>query len=204
MTRRPTMLPAYAFQPSPNQSHRTVDDPTLLVVHYSASQNERGTLRWLRMVESKVSAHFFIGRDGAATQLVPLDRAAWHAGPSEWAGRRGCNDYSIGVELANAGLLVEPEYDGGSFALASSRDGERYHGPEPVLATLALRDGSTVRGWWEPYAEPQLAALERLIADLRAAGYAFELAGHDEIAIPCGRKIDPGPLFHWARFRGEP
>ena len=46
-----------------------------------------------------VSAHLFIDRQGRATQFVPLDYRAWHAGVSSWRGRPGCNAYSIGIEL---------------------------------------------------------------------------------------------------------
>jgi AmpD protein len=47
----------------------------------------------------RVSAHVLIRRDGAATQYVPFHRRAWHAGASQWRGRAGCNDFSIGIEL---------------------------------------------------------------------------------------------------------
>lgn len=46
-----------------------------------------------------VSAHLFIRRDGELIQFVPLHRRAWHAGQSEYRGRRRCNDFSIGIEL---------------------------------------------------------------------------------------------------------
>lgn len=47
----------------------------------------------------RVSAHFFIRRDGELIQFVPCGQRAWHAGASSWAGRERCNDFSIGVEL---------------------------------------------------------------------------------------------------------
>lgn len=47
----------------------------------------------------KVSAHFFIRRDGALIQFVPCNQRAWHAGVSHWQGRERCNDFSIGIEL---------------------------------------------------------------------------------------------------------
>jgi AmpD protein len=47
----------------------------------------------------KVSAHFFIRRNGELIQFVPCDKRAWHAGVSQWQGRERCNDFSIGVEL---------------------------------------------------------------------------------------------------------
>ncbi len=47
----------------------------------------------------KVSAHFFIRRDGELIQFVPCSQRAWHAGASSWQGREHCNDFSVGVEL---------------------------------------------------------------------------------------------------------
>ncbi|MDP2573796.1 1,6-anhydro-N-acetylmuramyl-L-alanine amidase AmpD [Vibrio penaeicida] len=47
----------------------------------------------------KVSAHCLIRRTGEIVQFVPFDKRAWHAGVSSFAGRKRCNDYSIGIEL---------------------------------------------------------------------------------------------------------
>jgi N-acetyl-anhydromuramoyl-L-alanine amidase len=47
----------------------------------------------------RVSAHFFVGRDGAIWQFASCDARAWHAGTSAWRGRENCNDWSIGIEL---------------------------------------------------------------------------------------------------------
>ena len=47
----------------------------------------------------RVSAHFFIRRDGELIQFVPCGKRAWHAGVSSWRGWERCNDFSLGVEL---------------------------------------------------------------------------------------------------------
>jgi AmpD protein len=47
----------------------------------------------------RVSAHFFIRRDGSLIQFVPCTQRAWHAGVSCWQGNERCNDFSIGIEL---------------------------------------------------------------------------------------------------------
>lgn len=49
--------------------------------------------------ELRVSAHFFIRRDGELIQFVSCGQRAWHAGASQWCGQERCNDFSIGVEL---------------------------------------------------------------------------------------------------------
>jgi N-acetyl-anhydromuramoyl-L-alanine amidase len=47
----------------------------------------------------RVSAHFFIRRDGSLIQFVSCNDRAWHAGVSSWRGRERCNDFSIGIEV---------------------------------------------------------------------------------------------------------
>jgi N-acetyl-anhydromuramoyl-L-alanine amidase len=47
----------------------------------------------------RVSAHFFIRRNGELIQFVSCDDRAWHAGASHYQQRDNCNDFSIGIEL---------------------------------------------------------------------------------------------------------
>jgi len=102
--------------PSPNFDDRPDCPIDLVVVHgISLPPREYGG-RWIDALftntlpaaahpyfsgihAARVSAHLLIGRGGEVTQYVPFDRRAWHAGESVFAGRRACNDYSIGIEL---------------------------------------------------------------------------------------------------------
>jgi AmpD protein len=102
---------------SPNHDSRPPGcEPTLLVVHsislpagnYGGDEVERLFCNRLDSGEHpafaelaglRVSAHFFVRRDGELVRFVPLERRAWHAGASRWRGRSRCNDISIGVEL---------------------------------------------------------------------------------------------------------
>jgi N-acetyl-anhydromuramoyl-L-alanine amidase len=57
----------------------------------------------------RVSAHFFVRRDGRVIQIVNTKRRAWHAGVSTWRGRENCNDFSVGIEVEGTGeLAFEP------------------------------------------------------------------------------------------------
>lgn len=60
----------------------------------------------------RVSAHFFLRRDGEVIQFVPVTRRAWHAGASSWRGRERCNDYSVGIELEGCDdtPFCDPQY----------------------------------------------------------------------------------------------
>jgi len=53
----------------------------------------------------RVSAHFFVRRDGQLVQFVSCLKRAWHAGVSSWRGRERCNDFSIGIELEGVDCL---------------------------------------------------------------------------------------------------
>jgi AmpD protein len=47
----------------------------------------------------RVSAHYFIDREGAVIEFVDPDLMAWHAGESTFEERVSCNSFSIGIEL---------------------------------------------------------------------------------------------------------
>lgn len=51
------------------------------------------------------------------------------------------------------------------------------------------------------FTDEQYAVLGRLVSAICAAYPVADFAGHSDIAVPAGRKTDPGPHFDWARFR---
>lgn len=102
--------------PSPNFNQRPLGEISLLVIHnISLPPGQFGTGKvqeffcnrldaqahpyFREIAGMRVSAHFLIGRDGAVTQFVSCLDRAWHAGISSFAGREGCNDFSLGIEL---------------------------------------------------------------------------------------------------------
>ena len=66
-------------------------------------KNELSALNRLTDYKSKVSAHYFIKRNGKIINLVPDLYEAWHAGKSNWKNIQSLNRYSIGVEIQNSG-----------------------------------------------------------------------------------------------------
>ncbi len=143
MTLHPTTLPANPdFDPagwlrlarrlpSPNCDDYSADTrPELLVIHnISLPPNEYGgdgverlftnTLDpaehpyYATIAHLRVSAHFFIRRDGELLQFVPITRRAWHAGVSNYCGRERCNDFSLGVEMEGSDFepFCDAQYD---------------------------------------------------------------------------------------------
>jgi N-acetylmuramoyl-L-alanine amidase len=159
--------------------------PELLVMHYTATHAASHAINYFRSPQAKASAHLVVDIDGAITQMVPFNRIAHHAGRSNWRSRSACNQYSVGIEIANPGPLRRK---GNAFVdTISSRpwDGgviEAFH-----------KNGSRDFTHWAEYPSAQLEAVEA-VAKAVVAHYSIkEIVGHDDIA-PL-RKIDPGPAF---------
>lgn len=110
-------LPAARFIASPNHDERPAGSKvTMAVIHnislppgqYGSHDVEALFTNSLApdahpyfagIYQNRVSAHFFIRRDGELVQFVPCLKRAWHAGVSCWQGRERCNDFSVGIEL---------------------------------------------------------------------------------------------------------
>ena len=91
--------------PSPNFGERRGgEQPSLVVIHYTAMDTAESALERLCSREYEVSAHYLIARDGRSFQLVAETKRAWHAGSGSWGGEGNLNSRSIGIELSNSGL----------------------------------------------------------------------------------------------------
>ena len=74
-----------------------------IIIHYTGMKNELSALNRLTDHMSKVSAHYFIKKNGEILNLVPDLYEAWHAGKSNWKNIQSLNRYSIGIEIQNSG-----------------------------------------------------------------------------------------------------
>ena len=177
------------FKESPNHAGPLV--PELLVLHFTAGRSAQHSVAWLANPRARASAHLVIAEDGAITQLVPFNRVAWHAGKSSFNGRAQVNQFSIGIELANPGNLHQ------TGSTWRTWFGEPVDS-ESVLAA-AHKQGGPVQGW-KIFTPAQLEAAIDVGALLVQTYRLKEVVGHDDIAP--GRKVDPGPAFPMARYRG--
>ena len=70
------------------------------IEHFFTNQLNSSVDPYFQKIKNiKVSSHFVINREGNLIQYVSCNKRAWHAGVSEWNGKKNCNDYSIGIEL---------------------------------------------------------------------------------------------------------
>ena len=134
------------------------------------------------------NAHLVIDRDGTVFQCRPFNRTCGHAGVSRWRDPRtkklytGCNDFSIGIENANAGDEERVAQKNSKLPLVQAK--HRNGGPEQK---------------WEAYPPEQLASVFRVVSLLMDRYKSVDITGHECIAPE--RKNDPGPAFPMEELR---
>ncbi len=84
---------------SPNRAVAPAHERMGVAFHHSELDFEATIARMLQP-ESRVSYHCLIDRDGRRCRLVPDQEIAWHAGVSQFLGRRNANDFLLGVAFA--------------------------------------------------------------------------------------------------------
>lgn len=133
-------MPFVNERPSPHHRSRQGKQITCIVLHADASPTVAGTISWCSDPRSKVSYHYLIGRGGAVYRLVQDDRAAYHAGVSEWRGEKNINDGSLGVCLSNrqdgAEEFAEEQLDAAALVVADLS--KRYAIPLLDITTHAV------------------------------------------------------------------
>ena len=168
--------------------------PTLIVLHDTAGQlDPKSSVRWFASDECPNSAHIVIERDGTITQCVPFNRRAYHCGISTFEGRANCNDYSIGIELVNPGIL---DKDGRAwFHKTNPKKLARGYNKAGLEYAETKYHG---KGWWMPYTQEQIAAVTNLCKAICGAYPGItDITTHWFIRWPLkpGDKIDTNPLF---------
>lgn len=179
------------FVDTPNKSGTI--NPLYLMVHYTAGTSFDSAVSWLSQKASKASAHFVIGRDGELVQMVALNRKAWHAGRSQWGELVYLNNYSIGIELVNAGKLHR------------RGDGKWVNWANHVIpdkeVALLTHPHETKEAGWHIYPETQLQKAIEVAAALNEKYEFRDILGHEDVAK--GRKVDPSPAFPMISFSSQ-
>jgi|GEM_PF-2193781 len=186
------------YLPSPNHSG-VMAYIDAIVDHDTASNplDPSGDIGWLRMPRAKASAHIVIDWAGKIYQLLPLNYAAWHAGPSALGSRRNYNAHSIGIEHDNPGYLDKTETPGvyrGVCTIDTNKN------PAFRVSAAPVQHNPKLLKYWLHYSEAQIAASAQLhLALKRAYPSIDEVVGHWQICP--GRKTDTNPVFPLARMR---
>jgi len=96
--------------PSPNYNERPENTKidTIVIHHTGSFSTLQGVASYFQDINSRVSAHYIIGKDGTIVQCVDERYRAWHAGVSSFLGKPDTNTYSIGIEILNNGDDKDP------------------------------------------------------------------------------------------------
>ena len=173
--------------------------PEIVILHDTAGRLEKGnSASYLANNTAKTSVHFVIERDGTISQLVPTNRAAWHAGQSSYHGRAACNDFSIGIELVNAGKMFKvgtAPLTARAWWKQTFTDGDGCDLAEAATA----EHGAAV---WMDYTPEQITAATMLLDALfRDIPTLRDITTHWYVSP--GRKVDTNPLFPLEAIRSK-
>lgn len=159
--------------------------PQGVTVHYSADRDLERVLQ--SDAQDGYCYHILIDRDGSVIQSCYFDQKTWHAGNARWKGLSP-NSSHVAICLLSWGRLTPgPNGDFLSWSGATVPAAEVASRPDNLTGQVAP---------WDIATPAQEAALEKACLWLMANGIqSSQIAGHDEVAIPKGRKDDPGGVL---------
>ena len=91
------------YSPSFNYKKRISKKIKFIIFHYTGMKSESVAINRLTNIQSEVSSHYLIKKNGDIVKLVPDLYIAWHAGKSSWKNYKSLNQNSIGIEITNSG-----------------------------------------------------------------------------------------------------
>ena len=91
------------YSPSFNSKKRKFKQIRFIVFHYTGMKKESEAISRLTNIQSQVSCHYLIKKNGEIIAMVPETYIAWHAGKSSWRNCKSLNKNSIGIEITNPG-----------------------------------------------------------------------------------------------------
>jgi N-acetylmuramoyl-L-alanine amidase len=97
------MKKVFNYSPNFDPNKRKSNQIKFLILHYTGMRKERDAISRLTKIQSEVSSHYLIKKNGDIVVMVPDLYIAWHAGESSWKNFKSLNKNSIGIEISNPG-----------------------------------------------------------------------------------------------------
>jgi len=91
------------YSPNFHPRKRKSNQIKFIIFHYTGMKKESAAISRLTKIQSEVSSHYLIKKNGEIVTLVPELYIAWHAGKSSWQNHKLLNKNSIGIEISNPG-----------------------------------------------------------------------------------------------------
>ncbi len=184
--------------------------PSMILVHYGVTSSLPGLVAAQRAPRPDAPEGYWahLSIDGKwldpdtltrqelrVVQALPFTARGSHAGVSSFKGVASCNDFAIGVEIANPGPLVR-----NSRGELTTTYGQLW--PESDAIEVRHRNPNCAFTHWARYSDQELDTLIAVCLLLRETYPSItHIAGHEDVAP--GRKIDPGPAMDLNYIRRE-
>ena len=97
------MKRVFNYSPNFDSNKRKSKQIKFLIFHYTGMKKESEAIERLTNIQSEVSSHYLIKKNGDIVVMVPELYVAWHAGKSSWKSFKFLNKNSIGIEISNPG-----------------------------------------------------------------------------------------------------
>ena len=91
------------YSPNFDTKKRNSKQIKFIIFHYTGMKKESEAIKRLTNIQSEVSSHYLIKKNGDIVVMVPDLYVAWHAGKSSWKSFKSLNKDSIGIEISNPG-----------------------------------------------------------------------------------------------------
>ena len=93
----------FNYSPNFHPNKRKSKQIKFLIFHYTGMRKESDAINRLTNIQSEVSSHYLIKKNGDIVVMVPDMYVSWHAGKSSWKSFKSLNKNSIGIEISNPG-----------------------------------------------------------------------------------------------------
>ena len=152
--------------------------PSGITLHYTADRDIARVVKTLK--DRGLGYNVIIDRDGTIYQTAKLTDRCYHAGKAIWNGKSP-NRTHLSISLISWGFVKEagPHYEAWNREMVPAWDVKDRFGQ-----------------YWDAATEAQERSMLQLLVLLVGLGIdPGEICGHDECALPPGRKADPGGVI---------
>lgn len=163
--------------------------PRGLVVHFTAGRSLKGkqdAVNTMLSMAGRGLGCLVMDKEGIIykAKAQGWNQVAYHAGTSSWRGRSAISLQCMGMEICCGGGL---DKEGKAWF------GEKY--PQENVRTILETKENHLRGFYHKFTDAQEKSLVNFILWQVDTNPEFDISwvmGHDECAVPAGRKPDPG------------
>jgi hypothetical protein len=166
---------------------RATQWPKYLIIHWTAGRPMGSGIDGIDYGASKGHTYLFLQYNGDLYQGAPTNAGGYHVGDANVSSFE-----CLGVEVACAGRL---EKVGDKFKPWYATSEKEYFSRNMVIYDEdGPEDDESFKGWYQLYSPEQVKMLTKLsLYAVQVLGIKLEnIRGHDMVATPSGRKVDPG------------